>query len=226
MLRYLIVKCAVALALFASSQASSVTDEMSYGNVSDVDSEHLHLDLSVDFKAKQLEGFVEHHLSWHSKQANTLVLDTRDLTIQKVTYSVNNAWKETTFELFDRDDVMGSKLRIDLPEQSARVRVYYTTSPQASGLQWLTPEQTAGKEAPFMYSQSQAIHARSWIPVQDTPAMRVTYSARIKTPKKLLAVMSADNSKNLGEKDGDYHFKMQINSEYGGQLMFNTVFVH
>lgn len=208
MLRNFLIRSLLTVGLFASTWAYSVTDEVSYGNIRDVVSTHLHLELSVDFKAKQLTGYVEHQLNWQNKAANKLVLDTRDLTIEKVTFFSGDNWKQANFKLFPHDDVMGSKLSIDLAKQPEKVRIYYTTSPTASGLQWLTPVQTAGKKAPFMYSQSQAIHARSWIPVQDTPAMRVTYSAHIETPKNLLAVMSADNSKNLNKKDGDYQFQM------------------
>lgn len=191
-----------------SALATQAVDEHTYANLKDVVSTHLHLDLDVDFADKQLEGFVEHTLDWRNASARTLVLDTRDLEIDKVMYQGKNGqWHKASFTLAKRDDVRGAKLTIRFKEQAKKARVYYNSLPQASGLQWLTPVQTASKTHPFMYSQSQAIHARSWIPVQDTPAMRTTYTARIQTPKDVRAVMSADNSEAF-VKDGDYWFDM------------------
>ena len=191
-----------------SALAIQAFDEHTYANLKDVVSTHLHLDLDVDFADKQLEGFVEHTLDWRNASARTLVLDTRDLEIDKVMYQGKNGqWHKADFTLAPRNGVKGAKLSIRFKEQAKKARIYYNSLPQASGLQWLTPVQTASKTHPFMYSQSQAIHARSWIPVQDTPAMRTTYTARIQTPKDVRAVMSADNSEAF-VKDGDYWFDM------------------
>ncbi|WP_105253470.1 M1 family metallopeptidase [Pseudoalteromonas sp. T1lg75] len=200
---------ALALALGGVSLHSlAASDEHTYANLDDVVSTHLYLDLDVDFADKQLEGFVEHSLNWKNDAARTLVLDTRDLEVDRVLYQdAQGKWHKAKFDLAARDDVKGSKLTIRFKQQAPKVRIYYNSLPQASGLQWLTPEQTASKTQPFMYSQSQAIHARSWIPVQDTPAMRVTYSARIETPENVRAVMSADNT-GAFIKDGDYFFDM------------------
>ncbi|GAP76065.1 Cold-active aminopeptidase [Pseudoalteromonas sp. SW0106-04] len=200
---------ALALAMAGLSQhALAAQDEHTYANLDEVVSTHLFLDLDVDFADKQLEGFVEHSLEWKDKSARTLVLDTRDLEIDRVIYEDNQGkWHKADFTLAQRNDVKGAKLTIRFAKQAPKVRIYYNSLPQASGLQWLTPEQTASKTQPFMYSQSQAIHARSWIPVQDTPAMRVTYSARIETPENVRAVMSADNT-GAFIKDGDYFFDM------------------
>ncbi|NVK21619.1 MAG: M1 family metallopeptidase [Kangiellaceae bacterium] len=182
-------------------------DEHSYANFDQVKLTHLDLDLDVVFAEKSLQGTVDLSFERIKEGADSLVLDTRDIIIEQVEIEKEGQWVPTQFDLADKDDVLGSKLSIALVEGSDKVRVHYKTQPQASGLQWLTPEQTAGKKHPFMYSQAQAIHARSFIPVQDTPAVRVTYTANIRTPKELLAVMSAFNEPDT-ELDGDYHFEM------------------
>ena len=123
-----------------------------------------------------------------------LRLDSRDLKVSRAEVSSDgNTWSATTFEIGPSDKILGAPLTIQLPHNATQVRIYYETNPTASALQWLTPQQTAGKKHPFLYTQSQAIHARSWIPTQDTPGVRVTYSAKIRVPDGLRAVMSARN---------------------------------
>jgi aminopeptidase N len=85
--------------------------------------------------------------------------------------------------------------------------VRYRTSPRASGLQWMTPVMTQGKQLPLMFSQSQQIHARSWVPLQDTPQVRYTYSAHITSRPDVMVLMSADNDP-AAARDGDYNFQM------------------
>jgi aminopeptidase N len=153
---------------------------------------HLELDLDVRFDRRVLEGWVTLHLD--RLAGGALVLDTRGLEI----HSVENA---AGFEVGAADPVLGAPLEIQLRPDATWVRVHYSTSPQASGLQWLEPPQTAGKLHPFLYTQSQAIHARSWIPLQDTPAVRVTFEAEIRVPQGLRAVMGAEMSGS--------HFRME-----------------
>ena len=126
------------------------------------------------------------------------MLDTRDLTIRKVWWLRSASdLVPLRFTLGVRDPMLGSPLTIDLPAEvnasEFTVRISYQTRPEASGLQWVAAAQTANKTDPFLFTQSQAIHARSWIPLQDSPQVRMTYDATIHVPPGMRAVMSADN---------------------------------
>ncbi len=186
--------------------SADVPDPNSYAQPERVRIEHLVLDLRADMQARTLAGSAELFLKWQDDKARELVLDTRDLQIRSVQGFDGKAWKNLTYRLDTADLILGSALRIKLPSALPRVRINYSTVPEASGLQWLTPEMTSSKQA-FMFSQSQAIHARSWVPLQDTPGVRFTYDARIRTDASLMALMSADNDPKA-VRDGDYRFSM------------------
>ncbi len=164
----------VLLLLFILAAKVQAADPHSFSNFALVSHPQLSLDLTADFDKQQLSGFVELQLDWHHPDVRELVLDSRDLSIEKVVgQSADGRWLRLSHSLGDKSPAHGQALRIEFPSQFPKVRIYYHTSPQASGLQWLTKEQTSEKQQPFMYSQSQSIHARSWIPLQDTPAVRL-----------------------------------------------------
>ncbi|NMW23388.1 M1 family metallopeptidase [Rhodanobacter denitrificans] len=174
--------------------AAYANDPNSYAQPDQVRVTHLDLELTIDFPRKQLDGQATLKLDWKNPKAQSLVLDTRDLKIAKVeALAADGKTTPLKYALAPRDKVLGSKLTIAAPKHPAQVRIVYTTSPEASGLQWLTPAQTADKKLPFMFSQSESIHARSWVPLQDSPAIRFTYDARVTAPKDVRVVMSAIN---------------------------------
>ncbi|HVR80934.1 MAG TPA: M1 family metallopeptidase [Luteimonas sp.] len=184
------------------------TDEHSYAEPDKVRTTDLALDLNIDFGKKEISGSATYTLDWLDKAATQLVLDTRDLTIARIEgEDANGQWTPLQYALAGRDKILGSKLTIEAPQRNTHVRATYTTSPDASGLQWLTPAMTEGKKLSFMFSQSQQIHARSWVPLQDTPRVRFTYSAHVTAPKDVMVRMSADNKPD-DARDGDYSFAM------------------
>lgn len=178
-------------------------DYHSFSNPDEITVTHLDLDLTAKFDSKQLVGSATLSVTRENEDAEVLTLDTRELKIASV--SVNG--EPVEFELGKTDPDLGTPLNIQLPDGADKVTINYATSPSASGVQWLTPEQTAGKRHPFLFTQAQAIHARSFIPLQDSPSVRVTYEADIHTPESLLAVMSAANTPNT-PRDGHYSFSM------------------
>lgn len=187
-----------------TSAAVLVKDPHTFARPDEAVIKHLDLDLQVDFEKKILTGTARIEFE-RKKEISQLILDTRDLTIQKVL--MNDAEKPLAFQLGDTVPYMGRALVVNLTPETKFITIYYSTSPSAAALQWLTPEQTAGKKSPFLFTQSQAILARTWAPVQDSPGIRFTYSATVHVPSGLMAVMSAENPQQKSA-DGVYHFKM------------------
>jgi leukotriene-A4 hydrolase len=168
---------------------------------------HVSLDLSVDFEQRKLTGTADLHVV-RADNSSPLVLDTRDLIIHKAEAGDENGnYHPAKWTVGQRDPILGSPLTITMPEKASRVRIAYESAPTASGLQWLSPAQTGDKKQPYMYSQNESIHARSWIPLQDSPGVRMTYTATIRTPGNLLALMSADHK---GTEDGVHRFAMEL----------------
>lgn len=182
-----------------------VKDPHSFANASDVLVKHLDLDVNVDFDKKQIAGRATLQIE-NRAGGRELRLDTRELTIERVT--LDKAETATRFALADEIPHQGRGLTIDIAPETREVNVYYSTAPTAAALQWLEPSQTAGGKKPFLFTQSQAILARSWVPCQDTPSVRITYHAKVKTRPDLLAVMSATNSQQVNPQ-GVYEFDMK-----------------
>jgi len=207
--------CLVVLFIFAMSSCKRqpewevARDVHSYSNPAQVRIRHIDLDLDILFDQKILQGSVTLTVERNRRFPEApLVLDTKDLHIVKAEIAPEfGPFRETSFQLGPRDPILGSALTVTLPKAARRVRIQYATSSHATALQWLEPAQTAEKKHPYLYTQSEAIHARSWIPIQDSPAVRVTYSARIRVHPALRAVMSAEMLPEMGP-DGAFQFRM------------------
>ena len=188
----------------ATQESAVVKDLHTQSNADSVTMKHLDLDINVDLSNKKIGGFASWQIENKAK-SKVLKLDTYDLTIDSV--KVDGAKVEHTLDAFVEH--LGSRLNIPISENSGNVTIYYKTGEKATALQWLTPQQTLGKKHPFLYTQSESIYARSWIPCADGPGIRYTYNARVKVPGELMALMSAENPQQKNDS-GIYRFKMEI----------------
>lgn len=206
-----------ALALVAcqsNTDKSDNTDEMAMKYADDIHSsakpneavvKHLDINLNVDFESRVIEGVADWTIG-QSEGATEIVFDTEQLSIAGVE---TNDGGEVSYELREHDPIKGSALVVPITPETHHVIIRYKTSPDAKALQWLDPEQTSGKTAPFLLTQSQAILARTWLPCQDGPGIRFTYDANVKTRSDLMPVMSAGGNPTELSPDGEYRFSMK-----------------
>lgn len=179
-------------------------DPHSFANPADVRATHLNWKASINFQSKIISATATWDIENYS-DSDVALFDTKDLDIRSITLDDG---EEAEFSLASRDSLLGEALAVMINKNTKRINISYQTSPAAEAVQWLEPSQTAGKEHPFMFTQSQAILARSWIPCQDSPNIRFTYEAEVTVPKEFLALMSASNPQNIND-NGTYHFSMK-----------------
>ncbi|HWX79210.1 MAG TPA: M1 family metallopeptidase [Steroidobacteraceae bacterium] len=201
-------------------------DYHSYANVDQFRATHLELEMRVDLEAKTITGVAGFEFKRLDPRATQLVLDTKGLMINDVRQKATDVlgataknqtiWVSRPFHLEKPDRILGSALVIELPpsKQSTEViRVDYETTPASSALQWLTPKQTAWHK-PFLYTEPGPIGARTWIPLQDTPQVRVTYKAHVYTDSHLRALMSAENDPKAKRSGEDFFVMTQAVPSY------------
>ena len=178
----------------------------SFAQPDDIQMTHVDLDLHVDFTTQRLRGSATLDID-NKTSASTLYLDTWRLHILKVTLNPGATNETAKFHVGDEVGAIGRPLVIAVKPDTRQVRIEYETTDDARALQWVTPAQTRDKTNPFLYTQSQSISARSWVPCQDVPSVRFSYRATVEVPKGLMAVMSARNTFEKSA-DGRYTFEM------------------
>lgn len=181
-----------------------IIDTHTLSNYQDLPIKNTHLELSVNFQEKKIKGSVTHQFD-KNRKVDLLKLDSKYLKIDSIQDGNGNSLE---YSIGEFDELLGSALTVILNSESSEVVIFYETTDKSEALDWLLPNQTAGKTFPFMYTQGQSIFTRSWIPIQDTPGIRITYTAKINTPKNMMAVMSAANPQKI-DTNNVYSFEMK-----------------
>lgn len=185
----------------------SPQDPNSLSNFYEIKTTNLDLNLKVSFEEKKLSGYVTLDMVAVTDTVAEIVLDTSYMNVENVSMVQSGKTTALKFAIDARHEAFGCALRITLPTHlktgsAVAIRVDYETTEKCTALQWLEPSQTSGKKHPYLFSQCQAIHARSLVPCQDTPAIKLHYTASITTPKPLSALMSALRVGSSESEDG------------------------
>jgi leukotriene-A4 hydrolase len=181
-------------------------DTASYARPLEARVHHVALDLNVDFEAKRIGGTATLDID-RKPDAKEIVLDDKGLEIESIT---DGAGQPLQWKVGAADPKLGSPLAVTLGPDTKRLVIKYKSAPDAGALQWLTPEQTAGKKKPYLFSQGQAIENRSWIPTQDSPGIRQSWEATIHVPAGLTAVMSAPKAAEPITQGGESVFSYRM----------------
>lgn len=179
-------------------------DHHSYSKPEEAVVTHLVWNAQVDFEAKVIQATAIYSIK-NLKGVDTIYLDSRNLIIEEV--GRDDYEGSLGYKTHNRSDFLGTQIAIPISANTKEISITYSTTEGADALQFLDPIQTAGKEHPFLFTQSQAILARTWIPCQDSPGVRFTYEATVEVPKGMLALMSASNPTEAND-EGIYSFKM------------------
>jgi aminopeptidase N len=167
---------------------------------------HVALDLGIDFAAKRIGGIATLDIQARP-DAKEIILDDKDLEIESI---ADGSSKPLAWKVGATDPNLGAPLVVALGPDTHRIVIRYKSAPNADALQWLTPEQTAGKKQPFLFSQGESILNRSWIPTQDSPGIRQSWEARISVNKPLTVVMSAPRGAEPADAGDERTFSFRM----------------
>ena len=187
-----------------TNKEMKIVDHHSYAQPEEAVITHLNWVANIDFDNNTINASAEYDINT-SNAAEKIILDINNLDISSVEDQSGN---ELVFAIGEEKPFMGSPLIIQINENTGKIKISYSTSPEAEALQWLSPKQTSAETMPFLFTQSQAILCRSWIPVQDSPGIRFSYNAHVTVPKGMLALMSAENP-IVKSETGEYDFVMK-----------------
>ena len=199
------------------SPLSTPEDRSSLSNPNVIKVTHIDWKVDVDFDASILHASATYTLEYVTPGARIVRLDTSHLKILQVTSgsSGGEALAYTLHPVNKQKLHLGQQLSINLPANSQldKVTVSYETTNQSSAVQWLPPAQTTGGEYPYLFTQCQAIHARTLLPCQDRPGCKATYTAHVAVPAWATCVMSAvmkGVKENSNNQKKEYHWDQPV----------------
>lgn len=162
-------------------QVSPEVDPSTLSNYTNFNFHPTVLSFDIDFDAQRVSGTVTYSLD-NITGIGAVVLDTAQLEI--VSAKVNGC--DAAFVVGAQVGPLGRPLKVELDEGgksgSIELVITFHTTEKCTALQFLDKAATDGKVAPYLFSQCQAIHARSLFPCFDTPAVKTPYKMEARSP--------------------------------------------
>lgn len=188
----------------------TLQDRTSLGNPHEIRVTHLEWSVKVDFEHTIFRATATYKIERVDPKASVLNLDSSHLIIETVRNPENGAVLKYNLIMNEKEH-LGTQLSIQLPKGIDRVAIAYQTTEASSAIQWLPPSQTAGKKHPYLFTQCQAIHARSMLPCQDQPGVKMTFDAHVTVPSWAVCVMSGVLvSKDESSNASVYHWTQRV----------------
>ncbi|MCJ1389402.1 hypothetical protein MMC18_002259 [Xylographa bjoerkii] len=171
-----------------ASHTHAPRDPTTLSNYDNYVTTHTVVNFDIDYSKEQLSGSVLLHLkAIGGGKTDEIILDTSYLNIKDVLLEGS----ATKWEVNGRTEPYGNALTIQTdgiePGKVVKLKIDVETTKECTALQWLTPAQTSNKKHPYMFSQCQAIHARSVFPCQDTPDVKSTFEFNLRSPLPVIA---------------------------------------
>jgi leukotriene-A4 hydrolase len=200
--------CVVLLLVGGVRGQGSSLDPSSYSNVEEFVPKHLSFNMEIDFEQSVVSGTVTHTMEALTNDMTTVYMDVWDgLTVKSAEFAVDEASRSScptnfmvmSFAITTPNPNIGNALAVELPCSVPSGTIFYLkfayeTTPDTTALSWLTPEQTAGKQLPYMYSLCQMNFCRDFAPMMDTPSQKITYNATVVAPSQFVVRMSANTT--------------------------------
>ena len=167
-------------------------DVNTFSNYEIIQQTKIEANFDIDFDNKVIHGIVKTYYT-ALKDGEVIILDTRALSIKSIVDS--DTGEELEYVLDNQYELDANGVPLKIYKEYSKgdnlaIIIYYDTTDGGSAVQFLDKEQTTGKLYPFMFTQCESILTRELLPIQDTPAVKITTSMGLTVPKPLFALDS------------------------------------
>ncbi|CAD8097749.1 unnamed protein product [Paramecium sonneborni] len=161
-------------------------DVNTFSNYIEVSQEHVHIEWLLDLDQQHINATSQQIFRVNSNKLDKIDLDIYQLDIIAVYISSSgNILQHNIIKQGDQSLLQGDVLQIKLDRVYLRGEYiklnirYNLDSKGARALGFLRKEQTYSKQVPYLFSQCEDNNCRSMIPLQDTPSVKIYFTASV-----------------------------------------------